>query len=467
MKTSINPMNSPASLILVKFARGRIIGLALFALQLAGGCDLPVIDPTNPKPISSFTYQVEQPECTANCTVFFTNQSQNATAYEWDFGDGTTPSTEVSPIHAYASPGNYNVTLTSFNEATEHDTTIVVTFQPSTTGDPTACFTVTNNNCTAPCTITFANCSVSSDTYAWNFGDGSPVDATANPSHEYTAAGTYDVTLTATNSSGSDDITASVTILQPETVAVALTHTTTAGNINNHMTTIDSEFSNDQPGKVIIVTPVLGVRNDSPLGVYYYNKQWLIFNQDLNAIAPNEMFNVLISDPDDRAFTHQTTAGNIRSGYITTIDHPSTNNNPNARVFVTPIWKVTTDYNAHPVGVVYVNNKWEIMNLDKGAMPEGLVFNVFVDDSDQESFVHQALSVNIIGDYTTIDDPRTNAKPSVRLFVSRNMGTSADPVSNPEVLGIWYRSSQSKWTIFDETGNTMFQGVKFNVLVVE
>ena len=64
-------------------------------------------------------------------------------------------------------------------------------------------------------------------------------------------------------------------------------------------------------------------------------------------------------------------------------------------------------------------------------------------------------------------DPRTNAKPSARLFVSRNMGTSADPVSNPEVLGIWYRASQSTWTVFHETGNTMFQGVKFNVLVVE
>jgi hypothetical protein len=179
------------------------------------------------------------------------------------------------------------------------------------------------------------------------------------------------------------------------------------------------------------------------------------------------MFNVLISDPDDRAFTHQVTAGNLRSTHITTIDHPATNNNPNARVFVTPIWKVSTDYNAHPVGVVYVNNKWEIMNLDNAAMPQGLLFNVFVDKSDQESFVHQALSVNIIGDYTTIDDPRANAKPSARVFVSRNMGTTTDPISNPEVLGIWYRTSQSRWTIFHETGNTMFQGVNFNVLVVE
>ena len=40
-------------------------------------------------------------------------------------------------------------------------------------------------------------------TWSWNFGDGGTSTA-QNPSHTYTTAGTYTVTLTATNAFGSD-----------------------------------------------------------------------------------------------------------------------------------------------------------------------------------------------------------------------------------------------------------------------
>jgi PKD domain/Photosynthesis system II assembly factor YCF48 len=45
--------------------------------------------------------------------VTFTNTSLNATNYLWDFGDGTT-STETNPVHEYADPGCYAVTLRAF-----------------------------------------------------------------------------------------------------------------------------------------------------------------------------------------------------------------------------------------------------------------------------------------------------------------------------------------------------------------
>jgi PKD repeat protein len=46
----------------------------------------------------------------APLVVTFTNQSANATAYGWDFGDGAT-SAQVNPVHTYAQPGAYTVTL--------------------------------------------------------------------------------------------------------------------------------------------------------------------------------------------------------------------------------------------------------------------------------------------------------------------------------------------------------------------
>jgi hypothetical protein len=56
-------------------------------------------------PVADFTSATS-----ANNTVTFTNLSNNATDYIWDFGDGDTTSVE-SPVHTYASSGVYTVTL--------------------------------------------------------------------------------------------------------------------------------------------------------------------------------------------------------------------------------------------------------------------------------------------------------------------------------------------------------------------
>ena len=49
------------------------------------------------------------------------------------------------------------------------------------------------------------------NSWSWNFGDGSPPDANQNPTHTYSVAGPYSVTLTATDSNGSCPTTKSLT----------------------------------------------------------------------------------------------------------------------------------------------------------------------------------------------------------------------------------------------------------------
>ena len=56
-------------------------------------------------PIAGFEYEV------LRSTASFTNTSDNATSYLWNFGDGET-STEKDPVHVYDSKGNYTVSLT-------------------------------------------------------------------------------------------------------------------------------------------------------------------------------------------------------------------------------------------------------------------------------------------------------------------------------------------------------------------
>ncbi len=74
---------------------------------------------------------------------------------------------------------------------------------------PWAGFTVTKNGLT----VAMANTSSSATSYAWDFGDGTAVVTTTNPSHTYASPGVYTVSLTAQNESGCVDVAqATVTV---------------------------------------------------------------------------------------------------------------------------------------------------------------------------------------------------------------------------------------------------------------
>jgi PKD repeat protein len=72
---------------------------------------------------------------------------------------------------------------------------------------PVANFTGSPTSGSAPLTVAFTDTSTNSPTsWSWTFGDGGTSTA-RNPSHTYAAAGTYSVSLTATNALGSNTLT--------------------------------------------------------------------------------------------------------------------------------------------------------------------------------------------------------------------------------------------------------------------
>jgi len=79
---------------------------AFFALASCSKDDDPVEDP-----IASFQYEISEDNF---LEVIFTNFSQNAVSYSWDFGDGNS-STEENPTHIYDEADTYEVTLTATN----------------------------------------------------------------------------------------------------------------------------------------------------------------------------------------------------------------------------------------------------------------------------------------------------------------------------------------------------------------
>ncbi len=133
--------------------------------------------------------------------------SGTITNWLWDFGDGNT-STASNPSHIYLAAGNFNVSvrITNSNGCTK---TLTKTNYITISSGVNAVFT--NNaatGCSPPQTINFQNQSTGTGTlsYQWFFGDGGSSTNT-NPSHTYTAPGSYTVQLIVTNSSGCTDTT--------------------------------------------------------------------------------------------------------------------------------------------------------------------------------------------------------------------------------------------------------------------
>jgi len=140
----------------------------------------------------------------APLAVTFTDSSTNTpTAWSWTFGD-TNTSTVQNPSHAYSGNGNYTVALTATNAYGNNTNTknnyISVTSVPA----PVANFSGTPTIGVAPLAVTFTDSSSNSPTaWSWTFGDSNTSTA-QNPSHTYSSAGYYTVSLTATNAGGSD-----------------------------------------------------------------------------------------------------------------------------------------------------------------------------------------------------------------------------------------------------------------------
>ncbi|BBN83391.1 hypothetical protein PA25_33760 [Pseudoalteromonas sp. A25] len=74
-------------------------------------------------------------------------------------------------------------------------------------GGPVASFSFSVNGTT----VKFTNSSTDARSYSWQFGDGAS-SAEVSPSHTYAAAGTYQVTLTATDGAKTNSVTKSVQI---------------------------------------------------------------------------------------------------------------------------------------------------------------------------------------------------------------------------------------------------------------
>ncbi|UCD53439.1 MAG: PKD domain-containing protein [Phycisphaerales bacterium] len=158
----------------------------------------------NVAPTASFEWSATDLLCDFDASAS-NDPDGSITSYDWNFGDGTTGN-GLAPDHTYAAAGDYTVTLTVTDDQGAIGTTsaiVSVSSDPPVNQSPVAAFTwsATNLDCSF-------DASGSDDpdedpivSYAWDFGDGT-TGSGAITGHEYSAAGTYTVTLTVTDDRG-------------------------------------------------------------------------------------------------------------------------------------------------------------------------------------------------------------------------------------------------------------------------
>ncbi|WP_170288136.1 PKD domain-containing protein [Prolixibacter denitrificans] len=119
-----------------------------------------------------------------------TNVSTGATTYYWDFGDGATQTTNSlgNITHLYTNntttPVTYNLKLKAVNSLGCSDSlTVSIRVLPKVTAD----FAPDTTGCSI-LDVQFRNLSTNAQQFEWDFGDGSGINYTADPSHRYETA---------------------------------------------------------------------------------------------------------------------------------------------------------------------------------------------------------------------------------------------------------------------------------------
>ena len=182
------------------------------------------------------TFTAPPPQCITGNSFNFTVGGQFAiayTTYTWSFGPSANPVTSnfMSPNGVvYNTPGIYTVTVTLQQKMCKKTLKDTIEVYPR----PQANFVADSVSACDPATVTFTNNSVSSGTptYLWQYSDGGSSTA-VSPTHVFTPAGVYNVTLTIISTAGCIDtskfvVPGMVTVHPLPVAAFSLTPTQTS-----------------------------------------------------------------------------------------------------------------------------------------------------------------------------------------------------------------------------------------------
>jgi len=223
----------------------------------ASGTSAPVTVTITVFPVPTADFNVDKTTGCFPTTINFTNASfagggsppATIVSWIWDFGDGNLDSTNYNPSHTYHTGGTIPITLAVKNNYGCNGKAQVKTVSGAitlTNGVFPDFSTAINSNCALPVSASFTNQTNGPPvlSYVWDFGDGSPLDFTTSPNHNYASSGSYSVKLAATSSQGcTDTITSIVNI----STSGSISDFTGAGNVCINTVTNFTNISSPPP----------------------------------------------------------------------------------------------------------------------------------------------------------------------------------------------------------------------------
>ncbi|MFZ1451616.1 MAG: PKD domain-containing protein, partial [Ferruginibacter sp.] len=186
-------------------------------------------------PIASFNSVFD---CVAPRTFTFTDASIGPDEWHWDFGDGTTSTTQHN-VHTFPDTGTYTIRLVVINHVTGCDDTFTQTIRIV---EEVANFNATATEICRNTSTTFiaiGNTPGTISTYEWDFGDGQ-TDTGAVATHTYINAGLYSVRLIITDISGCKDTLVRVQYIRINGPVAAFTIPNGGSCSNNSFTFVDN-----------------------------------------------------------------------------------------------------------------------------------------------------------------------------------------------------------------------------------
>lgn len=299
------------------------------------------------------------------------------------------------------------------------------------------------------------------------------------------------------------------------TAQTAFRHTATPANISGNATVLDHYLLNGKDSAIIFILPVWDRSTESYTCSNYYqnagvkydhsNRRWAIVNQNPGvSMLPNQAFNVLVM-PKESAYCFSVVCDNSTispNAHGLTINHPATNNNPNALLLVTQNYHST--YNNNSQLVYYNSGKWNIANDNyffplcegnKSVMPIGAKFNVLVMQKDRAivpgfsrntAFLHKATNIppaaNIeyVNPHVSLFEAPVhnafNTDPGILIFATANWGWSQAerPAGAPigsqytdSPLVAWQTRTNNKWAVVNAKAVPFKEGTLINVLAIK